>query len=149
LREMIRVERSLVSDAWACAGVAVLAGMLVVVAGCGPSIKAVPVSGRVTLKGQPLGDVAINFSPVTGGDNAFAAYGKTDKDGRYTLKLVENGQAGATAGTNRVTLNESTGLAESDGGGPAVVLKLPPKARDGTMTIDVPATGTDAADFAF
>jgi hypothetical protein len=141
--------RRSLSPARACTPAAVIAGVTIVVAGCGPSIKAVPVSGRVTLKGQPLADVAINFSPMTGGDNAYAAYGKTDKDGRYKLKLVENGQAGATAGPNRVMLNESTGLAESDGGGPAVVLKLPPKARDGTMTIDVPATGTDTADFSF
>lgn len=129
--------------------VACLAAALLLTAGCTPSIKSVPVSGRVTLNGQPLADVALNFSPVTGNDHAFAAYGKTDKDGRYTLRLVENNQPGATAGKNRVTLNESTGAPESDGGGPAVILKLPPKARDGTMSFDVPATGTDAADFTF
>jgi len=123
--------------------------MLLFSAGCTSKIKSVPVSGRVTLSGQPLADVALNFSPVTGGDNAYAAYGKTDKDGRYSLRLVENNQPGATAGKNRVTLNESTGTAESDGGGPAVKLKLPAKARDGTMTIEVPSAGTDAADFAF
>ena len=55
---------------------------LLLTVGCSPSIKSVPVSGRVTLNGQPLADVALNFSPVTGGDNAFAAYGKTDKDGK-------------------------------------------------------------------
>jgi hypothetical protein len=126
-----------------------LAAAAIVAAGCTPSIKSVPVSGRVTLSGQPLADVALNFSPVTGGENAYAAYGKTDKDGRYTLRLVENDRPGATPGQNRVTLNESTGLPESDGGGPAVVFKLPPKARDGTMTIEVPAAGTDTADFAF
>jgi hypothetical protein len=128
---------------------AFLAAALLLTAGCTPSIKSVPVSGRVTLKGQPLADVALNFSPVTGGDNAFAAYGKTDQDGRYTLRLVENNQPGATAGKNRVTLNESTGAPESDGGGPAVILKLPPKARDGTITFEVPAAGTTSADFSF
>ena len=128
---------------------ACLAAALLFDAGCTPSIKSVPVSGRVTLNGQPLADVALNFSPVTGGDNAFAAYGKTDQDGRYTLRLVENNQPGATAGKNRVTLNESTGAPESDGGGPAITLKLPPKARDGTMTFEVPATGTESADFTF
>jgi hypothetical protein len=122
---------------------------LAMLAGCAERIPSVPVSGRVTLKGQPLADVAINFSPVTGGDKAYAGYGKTDKDGRYTLRLVENGQPGATAGKNRVMLNESTGAAESDGGGPAVVLKLPPQARDGTISFEVPASGTSAADFAF
>jgi hypothetical protein len=132
------------------AWLAMLVGLSVVAgAGCTPKIKSVPVSGRVTLDGKPLVDVALNFSPTTGGDNAFAAYGKTDNDGRFTLRLVENGQPGATAGKNRVTLNESTGAPESDGGGPAVVFKLPPTARDGTMAFEVPATGTDSADFAF
>jgi hypothetical protein len=122
---------------------------LVVAVGCGRSIRSVPVSGRVTLGGQPLADVALNFSPATGGDNAYAAYGKTDSDGRYSLRLVENNQPGASAGKNRVTLNEGTGAPENDGGGPAVVFKLPPTARDGTMTFEVPATGTSTADFAF
>lgn len=128
---------------------AYLAVALLLTAGCTPSIKSVPVSGRVTLNGQPLADVALNFSPVTGNDNAFAAYGKTDKDGRYTLRLVENNPPGATAGKNRVTLNESTGAPESDGGGPAITFKLPPTARDGTMSFEVPATGTESADFTF
>lgn len=129
--------------------VILLMASLVLAAGCSRTIKSVPVSGRVTLKGQPLADVAINFSPVTGGENAYAAYGKTDKAGRFTLRLVENDQPGATAGNNRVTLNENAGAAESDGGGPAVLFKLPPVARDGTTAFNVPATGTDAADFAF
>jgi hypothetical protein len=125
------------------------AALLMACAGCGQKVKSVPVSGRVTLRGQPLADVALNFSPLTGNEQAYAAYGKTDSDGRYTLRLVDNDQPGATAGQNRVTLNESTGVPENDGGGPAVTFKLPFKARDGTMTFDVPAEGTDKADFAF
>jgi hypothetical protein len=118
--------------------------------GCGTRIRAVPVSGRVTIAGKPLADVAVNFSPMTGGEaNAFAAYGKTDQEGRFTLKLAENDQAGATAGMNRVTFNESSGAAESDGAVPMMSLKLPPKARDGTMTYEVPAAGTTEANFDF
>ena len=129
-----------------CAG---LLAAVVLCAGCSQAVKSVPVSGRVTLGGQPLAGVAVNFSPLTGGENAYAAYGKTDQDGRYELRLVENDQQGANPGSNRVTLNESTGLAESDGGGPTVVFKLPAKARDGTITFEVPATGTDTANFEF
>lgn len=140
---------NVVPRSWHARCAALLAATLVMAAGCAQSIKSVPVSGRVMLNGQPLAEVAINFSPVTGGDSAYAAYGKTEKDGRYTLRLIENGQAGATADKNRVTLNENTGAAESDGGGPPVVFKLPSKARDGTLTIEVPASGTDSADFAF
>ena len=87
-----------------CAALTALLGTLVIASGCGRSIKSVPVSGRVTLGGQPLVDVALNFSPSTGGENAYAAYGKTDQDGRYTLRLVENGQPGATAGVTTQTM---------------------------------------------
>src|SRR5688572_13166163 len=120
------------------------------VAGCGRISNVVPVSGKVTVDGQPLANVAINFGPLTGGmDGAYAAYGKTDADGRYTLKLVDNGQPGATIGKNRVTLNESFDAPVSDGAAAKVQFKLPPTARDGTMQFDVPPSGTDAANFEF
>jgi hypothetical protein len=118
--------------------------------GCGRKANIVPVSGRVTLDGQPLANVAINFGPLTGGlDGAYASYGKTDAEGRYTLKLVDNGQPGASIGKNRVTLNESGLGGESDGAAAKIQFKLPPKARDGTMQFDVPPGGTDAANFEF
>src|SRR5262245_38051629 len=119
-------------------------------AGCGQKANVVPVSGRVTVDGQPLANVAINFGPLTGGlDGAYASYGKTDDNGRYSLKLVDNGRTGAMIGKNRVTLNESTGGGESDGAAPRVQFKLPPTARDGTLQFEVPPGGTDAANFEF
>jgi hypothetical protein len=128
-----------------------LIGFLVMLsAGCGKKANIVPVSGRVTVDGQPLGNVAVNFGPLTGGlDGAYASYGKTDGEGRYTLKLVDNGQSGAMVGKNRVTLNESTGGGESDGAAPRATFKLPPTARDGTLQFEVPPGGTDAANFEF
>jgi hypothetical protein len=107
------------------------------------------VSGRVIVDGQPLPNVAVNFAPLTGGmDGAYASYGKTDESGRYRLKLVEGGKPGASIGPSRVTLNEGGGP-ESDGAAPRVQWKLPPTARDGTMRFEVPAGGTEAADFEF
>jgi hypothetical protein len=119
-------------------------------AGCGRQSNVVPCSGRVVFNGQPMADVAVNFGPVTGGlDGAYAAYGKTGSDGRYTLKLVDNGRRGATVGKNRVTLNESGTGGESDGAAPKLQFKLPPTARDGTLMFEVPPGGTDAANFEF
>jgi len=120
------------------------------VTGCGRKANVVPVSGRVTFNGKPLADVAINFGPITGSlDGAYAAYGKTDAEGRYTLKLVDGGQRGPSVGNNRVTLNESGTGGESDGAAPRLQFKLPPTARDGTLRFEVPPSGTSAADFAF
>jgi hypothetical protein len=118
--------------------------------GCSKKGNIVPVSGRVTLDGQPLADVAINFGPQSGSlDSAFAAYGKTDAQGRYSLRLVDDKRPGASVGKNRVTLNESLPGGESDGAAPRMAFKLPAKARDGTLEFEVPANGTDAADFEF
>jgi hypothetical protein len=117
---------------------------------CGRVSNVVPVSGKVTLDGQPLPNIAINFGPLTGGlDGAYASYGKTDANGQYTLKLVDNGQPGASIGKNRVTLNEYSDGPVSDGAAVRVQFKLPPTARDGTMQFDVPKGGTDAANFEF
>jgi hypothetical protein len=122
----------------------------IAVGGCGRKSNVVPVSGRVTFDGQPLANVAINFGPQTGGlDGAYAAYGKTDANGHYTLKLVDGGQPGAMIGKNRVTLNEAGLGGESDGAASRIPFKLPPTARDGTIHFDVPPGGTAAANFEF
>lgn len=55
------------------------------------------VSGRVTLDGQPLAGVIINFKPTEGR----AATGTTDADGNYTLEF-SYGVMGAQVGTNTV-----------------------------------------------
>ena len=56
------------------------------------------VSGTVTLNGKPLAGADVNF---LGQD--FAGYGKTDKDGKYTLVQ------GATVGENLVTISKLEG----------------------------------------
>jgi hypothetical protein len=119
-------------------------------AGCSRKPSVVPVSGQVLVDGQPLANVAVNFGPLTGGlDGAYAAYGKTDATGRYILKLVDDNRPGAMIGKHRVTLNESAPGGESDGAAPRIQFKLPPTARDGTLTFDIPPTGTTAANFEF
>src|SRR6267142_2428658 len=119
--------------------VCLVASVCAALIGCGRKANVVPVSGRVVFDGQPLANVAINFGPLTGGlDGAYAAYGKTQSDGRYTLKLVDDGRRGAMVGKNRVTLNESGLGGESDGAAARLQFKLPPAARDGTLLFEVP-----------
>jgi hypothetical protein len=138
------------SPRWRVGLACLLTAICIATTGCGRKGNIVPVSGRVTLDGQPLADVAINFGPLTGGlDGAYAAYGKTDANGQYTLKLVDDNRRGASVGKNRVTLNESAAGEVSDGAATRMQFKLPPKARDGTLQFDVPAGGTDAANFEF
>lgn len=78
-------------------------------AGCG-GLKLVPVSGKVTRDGQPLGGAAVSFVPdASKGNNVrVSCMGRVGSDGRY--ELTTNGVAksetgkGAPLGWYKVTL---------------------------------------------
>jgi hypothetical protein len=118
-------------------------------AGCGGQGDVVPVSGRVTLNGQPLAGATVAFQPVSPGMNerpeACGSAGRTDASGQFTLRLIEPDRDGALVGEHIVTI--STGSAA---GGDAAALKgerLPKAWRDGSQRFEVPAGGTAAANF--
>lgn len=129
-------------------GIVLLLGL---VAGCGPNGPAVvPVSGRVTLDGAPLVGATLTFQPITDGSPtsttaAVGSYGRTDAEGKYTLRLIDPDQPGAIVGKHTVTIN--TAVAENPASD-EIKLKqpevLPAAAR--TREIEVPAGGTDKAD---
>ena len=77
-------------------------------AGCGSGpYKVAPVSGRITLNGQPLANAAVTFQPsVEGKTNPGPGSGGfTDSDGRYTLKLTGTETSGAVLGKHMVRIN--------------------------------------------
>lgn len=136
---------------------ALLGLILTVMVGCGSGSKVVPVSGTVTVDGQPANDCIVNFQPKsTGGESPGpGASGKTDAEGHFVMKTVEgdNSREGATPGTNKVTifwLDPANFDQEEGAAAPqptAAPFKLPKSAGDGSMTFDVPADGTDSANF--
>lgn len=74
------------------------------------------------------------------------SYGTTSADGRYTLRLVEPDIIGAVPGMHRVRIR--TAVAEEvREDSPVAVEKLLPRYHDGTLTFEVPVSGTQAADF--
>lgn len=82
---------------------------LVAVIGCGPKGPVhVPVSGTVTLDGQPIANAAVMFIPESSGQ---PAHGLTDAEGRFTLGVQKKGD-GALEGKYFVTviLNEVQGF---------------------------------------
>jgi hypothetical protein len=124
-------------------------GMLLIV-GCAPRSSAiVPVSGTVTLDGQPLVGATLSFQPITdkavAGQAGIGSYGKTDEQGRYTLRLIDPDQPGALVGKH--TVNITTAVAANPASD-EIKLKQPerisPKSR--TQEIEIPAGGTDKAD---
>ncbi len=71
------------------------------VGGCGGGGMA-PVSGKVTLDGQPLANVHVTFMPEGEGGASFA---QTDSNGAYSLTHV-SGSTGAVPGIHLVTIEE-------------------------------------------
>src|SRR3954453_22377178 len=74
--------------------------------GCGADPYAMaPVSGRVTVDGQPVAGLRVSFEPIGGrhrplpGPDSTAV---TDADGRYTLSTTDAGRRGAVVGPCRV-----------------------------------------------
>ena len=81
--------------------------------GCGPSDdgpKLVPVSGTVTLNGQPLSSAHVTFLP-TGETRGTGADGRTDAGGVFHLKARHRGP-GAVAGTYKVVISK---MVKTDG----------------------------------
>lgn len=121
--------------------------------GCTPSTSAVvPVSGTVTLDGQPLAGATLCFQPITGkgaaADAGIGSFGKTDEQGRYSLRLIDPDQPGALVGKHLVTV--STAVA-ADPNSDLVQLKQPERVskRSRTQEVEIPAGGTDRADLKF
>jgi len=78
--------------------------LLLFATGCGESRpRTVPVTGLVTLDGEPVADASITFYP----ENGRPATGRTDAEGIYTLTTFETND-GAVPGQHRVSISKQT-----------------------------------------
>ncbi|WP_339728784.1 hypothetical protein [uncultured Gimesia sp.] len=75
-----------------------LAGCLMITSGCGSSAKEpeilsklVPVTGSVTLDGEPVPSVLVTYLPEAGATGAELAFGFTDETGKYNLRTPVSG----------------------------------------------------------
>ncbi|MGL6195075.1 MAG: carboxypeptidase-like regulatory domain-containing protein [Thermoguttaceae bacterium] len=83
--------------------------------GCNKGPALIPVSGKVTLNGEPLEGANVSFSPKHIG-NGDAAVGVTDANGLYKLQIMDPKAkvgGGTTKGEYTVTIRKS--LVEWDG----------------------------------
>jgi hypothetical protein len=119
-------------------------------AGCGGPYSVAPVSGRVTLNGQPLAKAAVVFQPVAVQGNINPGPGSggfTDADGRYTLTLTGKDTPGAVVGKHKVRI---TLVPQSDPNDDTSrpTRQLPGRYnRDTKLEFDVLRGGTRSADF--
>lgn len=100
-----QMDSSLLSIAW-LASISILPIML----GCGESgPEIVPVSGRVSIDGQPLRHGFIRFLP----DGWRASTGEIDSDGRFTLSCHQAGD-GAAVGCHRIEITAAEQISEHE-----------------------------------
>ncbi len=123
-------------------------------AGCGGApYRVAPVSGRITLDGEPLANGVVTFQPIADPEQSLNAgpgsYGHTDAEGRYTLYLVEGDRPGAVVGPHRVRISAAQENPDDDPAGAGTPLRdpVPAKYRDGSLSYTVTAKGSSAAVF--
>jgi hypothetical protein len=133
--------------------VAVVAAVMICGAGCQPTSRVAPVSGRVTLDGKPLAGVHVSFEPIAPEgklDAGGGSYAIADADGKYKLLMVDGGRTGAVVGKHRVQFTARSQVPDDVD----LPVRPPPSVmvpdkfnRNSTLTFDVPADGTSAANF--
>lgn len=140
--------------------VAAACGLLAVAAGCSGGSKFAPVSGVVKLDGKPYGKAVVSFQPIGTKDNPNPGRGSsayTDENGRFVLKCddaIEGAVVGKhlvrimTRGADNVTIDPNTGSSDETAPGKRAVDPIPPEWHSmSKKEFDVPAGGTDKADF--
>ena len=111
------------------------------------TVELAPVSGRVTFDSRPLVNATVTFMPESTGELAPTSSGTTDSEGRYTLEAPLG--SGAMPGRHKVMISKysSSGTGDSDAGGEPPN-EIPSKYNVNTeLSIEVPASGRDDADF--
>lgn len=123
-------------------------------AGCGKS-DVVPVSGTVTIDGQPLANATVVFEPDSDAkEPGPGSTGVTDENGRYTLQVMTTNAPGARVGKHKVKITAYEGDAKAPSSDPNAVknpfgkplVPLEYNAQS-TLIFEVPAKGTSTADF--
>ena len=91
---------------------AAMLAFCLLIAGCGGSgTKAklvAPVTGTITIDGEPAADIMVQFVPATTDETFVAATSQalTNSEGKFVLVTTKN-EPGAVAGPHRVTLSDT------------------------------------------
>jgi hypothetical protein len=131
----------------------VVVAVLFAAVGCSEGrFEIVPVSGVVTIDGEPIAEAYVNFQPQATGEDGLAgvgSFGRTDANGRYELMTIKR-EPGAVVAPHQVRIQSRLSKDSEDGTRKILVRKemLPPKYHSRTeLTFEVPPGGTDQANF--
>src|SRR5829696_339246 len=83
-----------------------------VFAGCGTAAGYAPVSGKVTMDGAPLEGASVSFEPSGKAAGLGGSYGRTDAEGKFTLKRTTDDAQGAAIGDHTVTISKNKNAAD-------------------------------------
>jgi hypothetical protein len=130
-------------------------GMLAAVGCSKEGYTLASVSGTVTLNGNPLPNAIVTFQPIgsLSHDPGPGSTGRTDAEGRYTLRVVAVGHRrnGAVVGWHHVSIttqSRANPQASSDDRTPPPPEILPANYNaNSDLKYEVPPGGTDHADF--
>jgi hypothetical protein len=115
--------------------------------GCSTSGRGlVPVAGKVTLDGAPIPGVYLFFDQPQAERNV-AYIGQTDEQGHFELRRAGEDAVGAAPGAYRVTLSTAVAKPGSPDGTPLPPERVPEKYAGGKLKFDVPASGSNEANF--
>jgi hypothetical protein len=126
--------------------------LIVLLSGCGKSYKTVPVSGLVTLDGDPLPNATVMFIPEAEGSSKAAlpsSTATTGEDGRYSLVLTVAGKTkpGAVVGKHKVFITLGAPGSSNDAQ-PTFHQQLPQRYnRKSELECEVGPSGRDDANF--
>jgi hypothetical protein len=126
--------------------------LLAAVAGCGGgggTISTAPVSGVVTLNGEPLANASISFQPIASGNPGPPSSDKTDEEGNFTLHFAD-GKEGAVVGKHKVLISTRKMAPSGPNSDSEVEVEkelVPRSYLESPPVFDVPKEGTDNAAF--
>lgn len=83
--------------------IAVFCCLFTALGGCSDAPEVAEVSGVVTLNGEPLEFIHVEFWPDAGP----RSFGKTDANGKFTLQTDDRTQSGAAPGSHKVSLKDT------------------------------------------
>jgi hypothetical protein len=143
------------------------ASIMLLCIGCGQSLPVAPVSGTITIDGQPLAGATITTQPIaTDTQNPGpGSFGHTDDQGHYELELVQPARKGAIIGQHRVMISRANAAEASSSPQRAAGSDVefwtddprgnrrptgptwPTRFSDGSLQLEVPVEGTEQANF--
>jgi len=105
--------------------------------GSGSRTQTVPLSGRVTLDGQPYGSVSLQFLPDSADGGARTSYAVVEEDGTFEATTYVTGD-GIVPGKYTVKVGSDDDMSSTD---PAAMMGAVSGTAIANMEIDVPAEG--------